>query len=126
MSRPATSARACTAIHFAIELHLSGDVDGRLGWVMDFADVREAFQPIYDQLDHHYLNEIAGLENPTSENLARWVWHTRSRSCLCSARSSSMKLARAAASTAGVAREKRLGDFSPMNSAAKATPFASG
>ena len=69
----------CARLHghsFRIELHLSGDVDGRLGWVMDFADVREAFQPIYDQLDHHYLNEIAGLENPTSENLARWVWQT--------------------------------------------------
>jgi 6-pyruvoyltetrahydropterin/6-carboxytetrahydropterin synthase len=34
----------------------------------------EAFAPLYDQLDHHYLNEIAGLENPTSEVLARWIW----------------------------------------------------
>jgi 6-pyruvoyltetrahydropterin/6-carboxytetrahydropterin synthase len=41
---------------------------------MDFADVKTAFQPIYDRLDHHYLNDIPGLENPTSENLARWVW----------------------------------------------------
>ena len=41
---------------------------------MDFADVRAAFQPVYDRLDHHLLNEIAGLENPTSENLARWIW----------------------------------------------------
>ena len=41
---------------------------------MDFADLRRAFQPLYDQLDHHYLNEIEGLENPTSENLARWIW----------------------------------------------------
>jgi 6-pyruvoyltetrahydropterin/6-carboxytetrahydropterin synthase len=67
----------CARLHghsFRIELHLSGDVDAHRGWVMDFADVKEAFQPIYDQLDHHYLNEIAGLENPTSENLARWVW----------------------------------------------------
>jgi 6-pyruvoyltetrahydropterin/6-carboxytetrahydropterin synthase len=67
----------CARLHghsFRIELHLSGPVDARSGWVMDFADVRVAFQPVYDQLDHHYLNEIAGLENPTSENLARWVW----------------------------------------------------
>lgn len=67
----------CARLHghsFRIELHLSGDVDPHTGWVMDFADVKVAFQPIYDQLDHHYLNEIAGLDNPTSENLARWVW----------------------------------------------------
>ena len=41
---------------------------------MDFADLKEAFQPTFNRLDHHYLNEIAGLENPTSENLARWIW----------------------------------------------------
>lgn len=41
---------------------------------MDFADVRAAFQPVFDRLDHHYLNEVPGLENPTSENLARWIW----------------------------------------------------
>ena len=67
----------CARLHghsFRIELHLSGDVDAHTGWVMDFADVKTAFQPIYDRLDHHYLNEIPGLENPTSENLARWVW----------------------------------------------------
>ena len=33
-----------------------------------------AFQPLFEQLDHNYLNEVAGLENPTSENLAKWVW----------------------------------------------------
>ncbi len=42
---------------------------------MDFAEITRTFQPLYEQLDHHYLNEIEGLENPTSENLARWVWH---------------------------------------------------
>jgi 6-pyruvoyltetrahydropterin/6-carboxytetrahydropterin synthase len=41
---------------------------------MDFAELRRTFQPVYDQLDHHYLNEIDGLENPTSENLAKWIW----------------------------------------------------
>ena len=55
-----TSARACTAIRFASSCTLSGAVDPHTGWVMDFADVRAAFQPIYDRLDHHYLNEIAG------------------------------------------------------------------
>ena len=41
---------------------------------MDFADLKAAFQPIEDQLDHRCLNDVAGLENPTSENLARWIW----------------------------------------------------
>ena len=44
------------------------------GWVMDFADLSEAFKPVYRQLDHYYLNDIEGLENPTSENLASWIW----------------------------------------------------
>ena len=44
------------------------------GWIMDFADIKSAFKPLLDQLDHYYLNEIEGLENPTSENLARWIW----------------------------------------------------
>jgi 6-pyruvoyltetrahydropterin/6-carboxytetrahydropterin synthase len=67
----------CARLHghsFRIELHLSGATDTHTGWVMDFADVKAAFQPIFERLDHHYLNEIPGLENPTSENLARWVW----------------------------------------------------
>jgi len=41
---------------------------------MDFADLKEAFQPLFEQLDHHFLNDIGGLENPTSENLAIWIW----------------------------------------------------
>ena len=67
----------CARLHghsFRIELHVSGEVDAVTGWVMDFADVKREFQPIYDRLDHHYLNEIEGLENPTSENLARWLY----------------------------------------------------
>jgi 6-pyruvoyltetrahydropterin/6-carboxytetrahydropterin synthase len=49
-------------------------VGGRTGWVIDFADIKEAFRPFYDQLDHHYLNEIEGLANPTSEVLAEWIY----------------------------------------------------
>jgi len=41
---------------------------------MDFGDLKTAFEPILDQLDHYYLNDIEGLENPTSENIARWIW----------------------------------------------------
>lgn len=67
----------CSRLHghsFRIEVHVSGDVHEGSGWVMDFADVSNAFKPLYVQLDHHYLNEIEGLENPTSENLAKWIW----------------------------------------------------
>lgn len=67
----------CGRLHghsFRVALHLTGPVEPESGWLMDFGDVKERFQSIYDQLDHHYLNEIAGLENPTSENVARWIW----------------------------------------------------
>ncbi|HKS35948.1 MAG TPA: 6-carboxytetrahydropterin synthase, partial [Verrucomicrobiae bacterium] len=43
-------------------------------WLMDYAALSEAFSPLWEQLDHRYLNEIAGLENPTSENIAAWIW----------------------------------------------------
>lgn len=67
----------CARLHghsFRIELHVGGSVDPQTGWVMDFADLKQAFAPTFERLDHHYLNDIPGLENPTSENLARWVW----------------------------------------------------
>lgn len=59
---------------FRIEVQVRGEVGGESGWVMDFADLKRAFQPLFEQLDHHLLNDIEGLENPTSENLAMWVW----------------------------------------------------
>jgi len=71
------SGHKCANLHghsFAVELHVSGAPDAHSGWVMDFADINKAFLPFYDQLDHHYLNDIPGLENPTSEQLAIWIW----------------------------------------------------
>ncbi len=67
----------CARMHghsFRIEVHVSGPVGEQTGWVMDFADLKAAFQPLFDQLDHRCLNDIEGLENPTSEVLARWIW----------------------------------------------------
>lgn len=67
----------CARLHghsFLVSLWISGPVAEPQGWVQDFADIKTAFKPIYDRLDHHYLNDIPGLENPTSENLARWIW----------------------------------------------------
>src|SRR6202171_5800477 len=67
----------CARLHghsFRVEVHIHGPVDSDLGWVRDFADIKEAFAPIHDLLDHRYLNEVEGLENPTSENVARWIW----------------------------------------------------
>jgi 6-pyruvoyltetrahydropterin/6-carboxytetrahydropterin synthase len=59
----------CARLHghsFRVGVHVRGGVDRHTGWVMDFADVAAAFEPILDRLDHYYLNEIDGLENPTS------------------------------------------------------------
>lgn len=67
----------CSRLHghsFRIEVRVRGPVATDAGWVMDFADLKAVFQPLFERLDHHYLNEIPGLENPTSENLARWLW----------------------------------------------------
>ena len=67
----------CARLHghsFRIELHVGGEPGAQTGWIMDFGEVKAAFQPIYDRLDHHYLNDIPGLENPTSERLAIWIW----------------------------------------------------
>ena len=67
----------CGRLHghsFHVEIHVSGPVGAESGWVLDFADLKSAFQPLYDRLDHYYLNEIEGLENPTSEVLAQWIW----------------------------------------------------
>jgi 6-pyruvoyltetrahydropterin/6-carboxytetrahydropterin synthase len=67
----------CARLHghsFTVRVTVSGSVNPAMGWVIDFADVMAAFAPIHDMLDHRYLNEVEGLENPTSERLAEWIW----------------------------------------------------
>lgn len=70
-------AHKCRRLHghsFQVEIVVEGENDPRLGWVMDYADISAAFKPLWEQLDHNYLNEIVGLTNPTSENVAVWIW----------------------------------------------------
>lgn len=72
---PAT--HRCYNMHghsYRIEVTLSGAVDAASGFVVDFFDIEAAFAPVLKQLDHHCLNDIAGLQNPTAENIAAWVW----------------------------------------------------
>lgn len=67
----------CARLHghsFRVSVHVCGEVGERSGWVLDYADISSACAPVRDALDHRYLNEIEGLENPTSEVLARWIW----------------------------------------------------
>jgi 6-pyruvoyltetrahydropterin/6-carboxytetrahydropterin synthase len=67
----------CRRLHghsFKAEIVVAGECDERLGWLMDYAEISRLFKPLWEKLDHHYLNEIPGLENPTSEIIAVWIW----------------------------------------------------
>jgi 6-pyruvoyltetrahydropterin/6-carboxytetrahydropterin synthase len=67
----------CRRLHghsFTVEVVVAGDCDPGLGWLMDYAEISRAFRPLWEKLDHRYLNQIRGLENPTSENVAGWIW----------------------------------------------------
>ncbi len=59
---------------YTVEIRLRGDVDPVAGWVRDFGDIKEAFRPLEVLLDHRVLNDVPGLDNPTSELLAQWLW----------------------------------------------------
>lgn len=67
----------CKRLHghtYQLTIYLAGDVAVEEGWVMDFTDMKEAVQPVLNTVDHHFLNEIPGLENPTTELFAIWFW----------------------------------------------------
>ena len=67
----------CARLHghsYQVRITIEGEVNPQTGWIMDFDVIQQAFEPLLEQLDHHYLNEVSGLENPTSEHLAHWIW----------------------------------------------------
>lgn len=67
----------CARLHghsFKVELAVSGLVNPETGWFIDFGELHEIWQPIHNLIDHNYLNDVPGLENPTSEVLAKWLW----------------------------------------------------
>ncbi len=67
----------CRRVHghsFRVTVRIAGAVDPHAGWLMDYADLAAAFEPVRLQLDHYDLNTIEGLDNPTSEHVARWIW----------------------------------------------------
>ena len=67
----------CRRLHghsFAVEVKVEGPLNPELGWLMDYALIKEHVSPVRAALDHTYLNEVDGLENPTSENIAVWIW----------------------------------------------------
>ena len=67
----------CSRLHghsFQLRITVAGTPGHQTGWIIDYADIKAAFKPILDQLDHYYLNDIPGLENPTSEAIVHWIW----------------------------------------------------
>ena len=67
----------CRRLHghsFTVEIAVAGPCHPKLGWVMDYADITAAFEPTWARLYHRYLNDLPGLQNPTSEAIAAWIW----------------------------------------------------
>ncbi len=67
----------CGRLHghtYCVTLGLEGEVSEPEGWIVDFGEIKRAFKPLLEQMDHHCLNDLEGLENPTAENMARWIY----------------------------------------------------
>jgi 6-pyruvoyltetrahydropterin/6-carboxytetrahydropterin synthase len=68
----------CARLHghsWKVDVLVEGELDEERGWVVDFDDIARAFEPVYDALDHRHLNDVEGLETPTSELVAIWIWN---------------------------------------------------
>lgn len=67
----------CRRLHghsFKATIRVQGPLDEDAGWLIDYGEIKRRVEPVRQSLDHHHLNEIPGLENPTSERLAIWIW----------------------------------------------------
>lgn len=67
----------CGRLHghsYMVEVHVTGPLHSKFGWVKDYADISTCWKKIHDLVDHYYLNDLPGLENSTSEILAKWIW----------------------------------------------------
>ena len=67
----------CRELHghtYHLTVFLEGDVMEDRGWVIDFTDLKKVVKPVIDMVDHKYLNDIPGLENPTTEMFSKWLW----------------------------------------------------
>ncbi len=67
----------CGRLHghsYHVTIRVSGEVLKHEGWLIDYADIAKEWEPLHEQLDHRYLNDVPGLENSTSEMLAKWIW----------------------------------------------------
>ncbi|HNA39054.1 MAG TPA: 6-carboxytetrahydropterin synthase QueD [Chitinophagales bacterium] len=73
-----TVGHKCKEIHghtYRLTVYIEGELDNELGWVIDFADLKHVIEPVINSIDHKLLNEIPGLENPTCERIAIWIWN---------------------------------------------------
>jgi 6-pyruvoyltetrahydropterin/6-carboxytetrahydropterin synthase len=67
----------CRRLHghsFRFDVVVEGEVPPEKGYLVDYGDIKKVTDPIVARLDHYYLNDIEGLQNPTSENISKWLW----------------------------------------------------
>lgn len=68
----------CKEMHghtYHLTVFMEGEPNKEFGWIIDFADIKKVIKPIIDSIDHKVLNNIDGLENPTCEEIAIWLWN---------------------------------------------------
>jgi 6-pyruvoyltetrahydropterin/6-carboxytetrahydropterin synthase len=68
----------CKEMHghtYRLKVFIQGELDPKLGWIMDFKELKEALLPVIEALDHKLINNVPGLENPTAENITVWIWN---------------------------------------------------